>query len=145
LGEYNTQETMDREIVAAAAHGVGFFLILRYDNGSGDSAEREPNSRFLNEGLRTFMASPEAHRLGFALEYCNHPPYEVKTDPDWQACLQAWLPAFRHPSYLRIGGKLLFKVHSWHHFWRESGEDGASCRSRLNARQSVRTAGLGRC
>jgi hypothetical protein len=28
LGEYNTQETMDREIIAAAAHGIDFFLIL---------------------------------------------------------------------------------------------------------------------
>ena len=90
LGEYNTQETMDREIVAAAGHGIGFFLILWYYNGSGDSAEREPHSRFLNEGVRTFIRSPEAHRLHFAIEYCNHPPYEVKTEQDWQECLRAW-------------------------------------------------------
>jgi hypothetical protein len=144
LGEYNSQETMDREIAAAAAHGVGFFLILWYYNGPGDSTEREAHSRLLNEGLRTFIASPEAHRLGFALEYCNHPPYEVKTDRDWEECLRAWLPAFRHPSYLRVGGKLLFKVHSWHHFWRENGENADSCRARLAAlRRSVRAAGLG--
>ena len=144
LGEYNTQETMDREIVAAADYGIDFFLILWYYNGPGDSVERETHSRFLNEGLRTFTRSPEAHRLGFAIEYCNHPPYEVKTGRDWEDCLHAWLPAFRHPSYLRVGGRLLFKVHSWHNFWRENGENSDSCRSRLAAlRQRVREAGLG--
>jgi hypothetical protein len=144
LGEYNTQETMDREIVAAAAHGVDFFLILWYYNGAGATAQRETHSRFLNAGLRNFIHSPEAHRLGLAIEYCNHPPYEVKTDRDWEACLQAWLPAFRHPSYLRVGGRLVFKVHSWHYFWRENGENATACRARLAAlRQSVRAAGLG--
>jgi len=144
LGEYNTQETMNREIIAAAVHGIDFFLILWYYNGPGEAAERETHSRFLNEGLRTFIRSPEAHRLRFAVEYCNHPPYEVKTDRDWEECLRAWLPAFQHPSYLRVGGRLVFKVHSWHHFWRENGENVDSCRTRLaTLRQSVRAAGLG--
>jgi len=133
LGEYNTQETMDREIIAAAAHGIDFFLILWYSNGPAEAAERETHARFLNEGLRTFIRSPEAHRLRFAVEYCNHPPYEVKTDRDWEACLRAWLPAFEHPRYLRVGGRLVFKVHSWHYFWRENGENAETCRSRLAA------------
>jgi hypothetical protein len=30
LGEYNDQATMDREILAAASHGVDFFAILYY-------------------------------------------------------------------------------------------------------------------
>ena len=144
LGEYNTQDTMDREIVAAADHGIDFFLMLWYYNGPGDSAEREPHSRFLNEGVRCFIRSPEAHRLGFAIEYCNHPPYQVKTDQDWEECLRAWLPAFRHPSYLRVGGKLVFKVHSWHHFWLENGQNATSCHARFVAmRRMVREAGLG--
>lgn len=135
---------MDREIVAAAQYGIDFFFILWYYNGPGNAAERETHSRLLNEGLRTFTHSPKAHRLGFAIEYCNHPPYEVKMDQDWEECLRAWLPAFRHPSYLRVGGRLLFKVHSWHYFWRENGEKAAACRSRLAAlRQRVREAGLG--
>ncbi|HOW63829.1 MAG TPA: hypothetical protein P5186_11020 [Candidatus Paceibacterota bacterium] len=144
LGDYNTQETMNREIAAAAQHGVDFFLILWYYNGLGNSVERERHSRFLNEGLRTFLNSPESHRLRFAIEYCNHPPYEAKTEQDWEECMRVWLPAFRHSSYLRVGGRLMFKVHSWHYFWRENGENQDSCRSRLAAlRQKVRNAGMG--
>jgi hypothetical protein len=33
LGEYNEQETMDREIISAASHGVNFFQILWYRDG----------------------------------------------------------------------------------------------------------------
>jgi hypothetical protein len=135
---------MDREILAAARHGLDFFLILWYYNGPGDTAEREKHSRFLNDGVRTFINSPEAHHLRFAIEYCNHPPFEVKSDREWEECFRTWLPAFRHSSYLRVGGKLLFKVHSWHHFWRENGQNAAACRARLESlRRSVQEAGLG--
>jgi hypothetical protein len=48
LGEYNDQPTMDKEIVAAAEHGIDSFLILWYYNGPNESQEREKNSRFLN-------------------------------------------------------------------------------------------------
>jgi predicted amidohydrolase len=144
LGEYNEQSTMDKEIVAAAGHGVDFFLILWYYNGPDDSREREKNSRFLNEGVKTFVKSTEAHRMGFAIEYCNHQPYQVKSADDWNHCVKAWTAAMRHPSYLRVGGRLVFKVHSWHHFWDENGKDLGACRARLDGfRKAVRGAGLG--
>jgi hypothetical protein len=60
LGEYNDQATMDREIVAAATHGVDFFQILWY-----------PNRARLNEGLqglRTFTTSTNAPRMRFTIE-----------------------------------------------------------------------------
>jgi hypothetical protein len=143
LGEYNEPSTMDKEIVAAAEHGVDFFLILWYYNGPDDSREREKNARFLNEGLKTFVKSPEAHRMRFAIEYCNHQPYQVKTADDWNHCIKTWVAAMRHPSYLRVGGKLVFKVHSWHHFWDENGKDATACRARLDGlRKAVREAGL---
>jgi hypothetical protein len=144
LGEYNDQPTMDKEIVAAAEHGVDFFLILWYYNGPNDSQEREKNARFLNEGVKSFVRSPEAHRLKFAIEYCNHAPYQVKTDEDWADCTRAWVEAMRHPSYLRVGGRLVLKVHSWHHFWDENGKDVKRCRARLDfLRRAVADAGLG--
>ncbi len=144
LGEYNTQETMDKEIVVAAKHGVDFFLILWYYNGPNDTAERERHARHLNEGVKTFLNSPEAHRMKFAIEYCNHQPYQVKTGEDWAHCVRAWVAAMRHPSYLRVGGRLVFKVHSWHHFWDENGKQLGNCRSRLELlRSEVRKAGLG--
>jgi len=57
LGCYNTQETMDKEIAAASTYGVDFFAMLWYYNEPG--REREPNSRFLENGLRYFPARPE--------------------------------------------------------------------------------------
>jgi hypothetical protein len=144
LGQYNTQQTMDQEIVAAAEHGVDFFLILWYYNGPDGTREKEPHSRFLNEGVKTFVASPEAHRMKFAIEYVNHRPYQVNTDEDWSHCVRIWLGAMRHPSYLLVGGRPVFKIHSWHYFWQENQEDADSCRNRLDAlRRAVGEAGLG--
>jgi hypothetical protein len=144
LGEYNDQPTMDKEIVAAAEHGIDFFLILWYYNGPNESQEREKNARFLNEGVKTFVKSPEARRMRFGIEYCNHAPYQVKSADDWNYCLRTWVAAMRHPSYLRVGGRRVFKVHSWHHFWDENGKDAGACRARLDGfRKAVREAGLG--
>jgi len=142
LGECNTQETMDHEIVAAADHGVDAFIILWYYNQPDD--EREANARFLNRGLTNFIDSPEAGRMKLMIEFCNHPPFEVKTDEEWKNCLEAWIPAFRHPSYLHVGGKLVFKVHGAHHFWVQNGQDLDRCRAQLETlREAVRKEGLG--
>jgi hypothetical protein len=82
--------------------------------------------------------------MKFAIEYCNHEPYQVKTEEDWGHCTATWVEAMRHPSYLRVGGRMVFKVHSWHHFWGENAKDAKRCRARLDSfRRSVRAAGLG--
>ena len=142
LGEYNDQETMNREIKAAARAGVDFFSILWYYNPPGH--EREPNVALTERGLTNFMASPEAGRLRFIIEFCNHPPFEAATDADWERCIQTWLKALRHPSYLRVGGKLVFKVHGGDFFLQQNGGDASRARARLNElRQAARQAGLG--
>lgn len=142
LGEYTTQETMDREIVAASEHGVDFFSILWYYNPP--DAEREPNARFLSRGLDCFMASPEAHRMKFMLEFCNHPPYEVPTEAAWDECVALWARCMAHPSYLRIDGRPVFKVHGGHYFIAQNGNDPEKCRTRLERlREAVRAQGLG--
>jgi hypothetical protein len=142
LGGYNTQATMNAEIDVAADHGVDFFAILWYYNSDGKP--REANSLFLERGLNTFMAAPNAERMKFMVEFCNHPPYEVENDADWEACIQTWMPAFAHPSYLRVAGKLVFKVHGGHYFLQQNGKDKARCRRQLERlRSAVRDAGLG--
>jgi len=144
LGQYNEQETMDREIIAAAEHGVDFFLILWYFNGIDSKAEREPNARFLNIAVEQFMESPNAGKMQFAIEYCNHAPYLVKEQTDWDWAVKTWVKAMKHPSYLRVGCKPLFKVHSWHHYWLENGENFDQCTARIQQlRQAARDAGLG--
>lgn len=142
LGEYNTQETMDREIRAAADYGVDFFLMLWYYSPEG--TEREPNARFLNRSVENFVASPESGRMRFMIEFVNHPPYEVASDADWQACIETWIPALRHPSYLKVDGRLVFKVHGGHHFLKQNAFDLERCGRQLNIlRERVRDAGLG--
>ncbi len=142
LGEYNDQDTMNREIKAAAAAGVDFFSILWYYNPPGH--EREPHVAFTEAGLTNFIASPEAGRMRFIIEFCNHPPFDVPTDEDWNRCIQTWVRAMRHPSYLRVGGRLVFKVHGGDFFLRQNGGDPARAQARLEAlRQAVRKAGLG--
>jgi hypothetical protein len=56
LGEYNDQQTMNREIKAAAAGGMDFFSILWYYNPPGH--EREPHVAMTEAGLTNFIASP---------------------------------------------------------------------------------------
>jgi hypothetical protein len=90
LGQYNDQDTMDREIIAASSHVVDFFQILWYPKGGA-----------LNEGLRNFLASTNAGRMRFTIEFVNHPPFDLSTDAEWEAACKEWCAAMKHPSYLQ--------------------------------------------
>lgn len=142
LGEYNEQETMNKEITEASTYGVDFFSMLWYYNKA--DKEQEPNSRFLESGITTFIHSPEASKMRFMIEFCNHPPYEVKTDQEWEECIAKWMPYLSHPSYLRINGKLVFKVHGGQFFLAQNQNDKNRCKERLEIlRRAVREKGLG--
>ena len=121
LGEYNDQATMDREILAAAAHHVDFFQILWYPNGGP-----------LNAGLRTFVASTNAPRMRFTLEFVNHPPFALTNDADWEAACRQWCMAMKHPSYLRLDGRPVFKIHGLDYFYRQNGDDSRKVTARLD-------------
>jgi len=111
-GLYTTdQSTVDNDIIVASSSGVDFFQMLWYDNYP---SQRATGSKHLNDGLKLFMASPEAHRMAFSIEWCNALPlFGVHTDAEWSRMIETdWLPAFRHSSYLRVDDKLVFKVHS---------------------------------
>jgi hypothetical protein len=78
------------------------------------------------------------------VELCNHPPFVIKTGEHWASCIQVLLRAFKHPSYLRVGGKLVFKIHSAHHFALDKRNDPARQKEQLDRlRDAVREAGLG--
>lgn len=130
LGEYNEQETMDREIVAAAEHAVDFFQILWYPVKGRETVE--PGAVHLNDGLTTFMASPQAHRLRFTLEAVNHPPFGIATVEEWEACCREWAAALTHPSYLRLDGRPAIKIHGFHQFWMDCGQDPAEMQRRVD-------------
>lgn len=142
LGEYNDQATMDREILAAASHGVDFFAILYYFPMPG-SAEAK-NAPRLNRGLETFIASKNAREMKFCIEYCNAANFSARDEAQWNDCVSTWVAAMKHPSYLRVDGRLVFKVHSVTQFLRTHNDDLALCRQRLDTlRNAVRKAGLG--
>lgn len=134
LGEFNCQETMDREIEAAAAYGVDFFPILWYYNEPNQ--EREPNSRFLNRAFDEFIASSFADRMTFFIEFCNHPPFEVTTDQQWQESLDSWEKYITHSSYMKVDGRAVFKVHGAQHFIEQNSGNIERCVAQLD---SIRT------
>lgn len=135
LGEFNCQETMNRDMEAASAYGVDFFPILWYYNEPNQ--EREPNSRFLNRALDEFIASPFANRMSFFIEFCNHPPFEVTTDQQWQECLESWSKYIAHPSYMKVGGRAVFKVHGAQYFINQNGGSIARCTKQLDSIRSL--------
>jgi hypothetical protein len=135
LGEFNCQETMDRDMEAASAYGVDFFPILWYYNEPNQ--EREPNSRFLNRALDEFIASPFASRMSFFIEFCNHPPFEVTTCQQWQECLASWEKYISHPSYMQVGGRAVFKVHGAQYFIQQNGGDITRCIQQLDSIRSL--------
>jgi hypothetical protein len=78
------------------------------------------------------------------IEYVNHPPFGVTSDAQWQRCAAAWIQALRHPSYLRVGGKPVLKIHGGSLFLKQAGGTPAQSKTRLDSlRQAARQAGLG--
>lgn len=140
LGLYNDQQTMDREIAIAAEYGVDFFQILYYPQ-VGVTAE--PQQARLNDGLRTFLNSPNNHLMRFCVEYVNHPPFDLPTEDAWSEACKEWCAAMKHPGYLRVGGRPVFKVHSVHHLIQQSGGDITKMNARLDLlRRAVQDCGL---
>jgi len=129
LGQYNDQPTMDKEIVAAAKHGVDFFQILWYpveDARSRSAAEGRPmppHVENVNEGLRLFLNSSENHRIRFTVEYVNHAPFGILDAAEWEKTCRMWCGVMRHPSYLRIGGRPVLKIHGLHAFRLQNRKD----------------------
>ena len=134
LGEYNEQETMDREIAAAADHAVHFFQILWYPAGR---TPKEWSADPLNAGFRQFLASTNRHRLKFTLEYVNHPPFDLKADAEWKSACHEWTTAMKNPAYLRVGGRPVFKIHGLHHFLNQNGGDVQRVAERLRILRDI--------
>jgi hypothetical protein len=141
LGEYNSQETMDKEIEAASGYGVDFFSILWYypgqlkDKGACD---------FLNAGLNQFMNSPNSGKMKFMVELCNHSPFAIITDEDWDKCMDVCIKAMKHESYLRVDGRAVVKIHGGDQFHIDNGSDvERSAQIIQGMRKRAREVGIG--
>lgn len=145
LGEYNSQETMDKEIKAAAEYGIDFFSILYYYGGNiGDVPSEKKALEYLNDGIEYFMNSPNSGMMKFMIELVNHPPYAVITDKDWDLCMDVFIEAMKHPSYLKIDGKAVLKIHGGDQFYLDLGQDVNRCSKVLrNLRERAQSEGVG--
>ena len=140
LGEYNEQATLDREMAAAAGHGVSFFQMLWYPAGHTPA---DWASHPLNAGVRQFLASTNRHGLKFTIEFVNHPPFDLKSEADWHSACRVWVAAMQDPSYLRVGGRPVFKIHGLDHFLHQNGGDLRRVAERLRIlRETARDTGL---
>ncbi len=117
LGAYNDSETMDAEIIAASDYAIDYFQFLWYV----EEPERHPHGKRLNDGLRNFLNSPFNNKMKFCLEFCNHPPFELTNDEIWKQTCIFWTDIMKHPSYLRIEGKAVFKIHGYDYFKAQCG------------------------
>jgi len=141
LGEYNSQEVMDKEIKAASEYGIDFFQILWYFlNKQTDTTQACPK---INKALDYYVNSPNANTMRFSIEFCNSSPFEVKDFSDWDKCIDIWLKYMKHPAYLRVGGKAVFKVHSAGGFWGDAGGFENAKKWIAHLRERAKDAGIG--
>lgn len=135
LGEFNEQKTMDREILAASEYGVDFFQILWYP--LVPEVEKHCNQEKLNAGLHQFMASPHNGKMKFTIEFVNHYPFDLATEEEWEnACLE-WIDIMKHPSYLRIGGRPVFKIYDPNVFLEQIGGEVDKVKEQLDIFRSL--------
>lgn len=139
LGSYTTQDTVDHEILAAANHGVDFFLFLWYPTFVRQDMA---HMAYLNNGLARYMTSKNSGRMYFAVELCNHDPYDVMTDEDWHKVVAQLQTCMTHPDYLRVDGRPVLKIHTGHGFIKHCGIEVASQRLAL-LRKALVDSGLG--
>lgn len=122
-GCFVDQKTMDLDILTASQYGIDFFQMLWYPVDSPDTDCDELHRKYLNEGIRCFCASPYNDRMQFMVEYCNHPPFAVLDEEQWLETCRTFAKFFAHPSYFTVNGKVLFKIHGFHHFLNQCGGD----------------------
>ena len=115
LGKYITQETLNKEIIAASDHHVDFFQMLWYPLYNDDDEVRR--GIYLNDGIKYFMESPENYRMRFYLEYCNGGGFGLKNLDVWKQACADLVEIMKHPAYLKVGGKAMFKIHNIHTFY----------------------------
>ena len=137
-GCFNDLETMDADIINASSYGVDYFQILWYPIHKELNID-EPHVRHINEGLSNFLKSKENGRMKFTVEYCNHPPFDLRLPNRWDEAVDYWCESFSHPSYLKINGKAVFKIHGVSLFYEQCGSESAAKHKLDDLRNKVKT------
>ena len=149
IGWYDdSQSVVDKSITQAANAGIDFFAFDWYDIKQSPF----PTDQTLNEALGFYLKSTQRHRLKFSLVWVDHAPFvptpdhpaAVKAWPakEWPRLIDAWIPLFKQPDYVRVNGKPLLTIFSPEHL-REVFGGSAAVRAGLEElRRRVRAAGL---
>jgi hypothetical protein len=111
----DTLEVMERQIDLAADYGVAFFSICWYwrDNRKPINVQAIEEAS-TNTGVRLFMQAKNNHRMEFCLLVANHQGSEIVGTEAWKQAADYWIKMFRHPRYLRLGGKPVLVIFSPH-------------------------------
>lgn len=99
-------EIMERQIDLAADGGVTFFAFCWYWNKDLKKLGEDPK----HIGLDLFLKAKNNHRLKFCLLVANHQGFLLNGADDWKQAAEVWLPYFKHPRHITVGGKPLVIV-----------------------------------
>jgi hypothetical protein len=99
---------MERQIDLAADHGISFFAFCWYwhDNRQAvnEKAIREDPK---HTSLELFLKARNRNRLKFCLLVANHSGFEITGADNWKRAAEFWMPLFKHPRHITVGGKPL--------------------------------------
>lgn len=138
-GCFNGKDTMEKEIDVAHEYGVDFFKMLWYVM---PDPPREKGVEYLNRCFDDFLACSNNDKLKFCLEFCNHNPFGIFEEDEWQESVKTWVEYMKHPSYLRVNGKPVITFLWVHFFFEHCGNSVETATKRLQflrdyARQEV--------
>ncbi len=100
-----------QQIDLAADHGVGFFAFCWYWRDDGGKINKKAiKDDPLHTSLELYLKAKNNHRLKFCLLVANHGGAEIKGVENWRTAAEYWMPYFKHPQYVTVGGKPLIIV-----------------------------------
>jgi hypothetical protein len=153
--------TVDQSTIAAeietADKALDFFDVLYYDGGMdcGMAPGSDPNLRYCLDSAIAFMLNSSivwgsTKRLHFFISYSNdidrsHANVFVGAagEAKWTGLVRTWVSAMRHPRYLKIDGRPVFKILIPDIFVTECGGNATLATLRLDElRAAARKAGL---
>ena len=99
----STPEIVNEQVKMAADAGLSFFSFCWYISDK---------PTLLNQALKYYKASKNVKKLEYCLLVANHAGHEVGPE-HWEKMKDTWLAEFKHPQYLKTGGKplLIFFEH----------------------------------